>query len=396
MNQIRNQFPIFFNKQNLVYLDSASTTQKPEYVIQKTNEYITQSYANLWRGSYKLAEESDYYYYWCKEKIAKLINCNANEIFFSHNATYCVNIFANAISEAGYLTEWKTIILSIVEHHANILIRQKLAEKHKCNIIWLWLNKDFELDIHELQKIDHDKTALISLSLCSNVLWIKNNLSNVRKIVGESCIFCIDASQAIPNYQINIEELWCDFTFFSAHKFLAYTWLGIWFLQKKLQKKLNAQILGGGVIDSVSQSSYTLKWTIEQFEAGTPNIISIVSLYHAIDWWNIYGWYRERERQEKILVEYLDNEFLKRNSDYNVTNINRKGIWIRTFTSKKNNNQIISDRLSENNICVRTGWHCAYPLYNYIWEPNGSIRVSLYVYNTIEDIDYFFKVLDSK
>lgn len=395
MNKTRDQFPIFTNKQNLVYLDSASSTQKPEFVIQKTNEYITHSYSNLWRGSYKLTEGSDYFYYECKEKIATLIGCKANEIFFSYNATYCINTFANAIAESGHLTRWKKIILSVIEHHANILVRQKLASAYDCDIIRLWLNQDLDLDLEELQNMDHSNTAVISLSLCSNVLWIKNNLSNVRNIVGDSCIFCVDASQAVPNYKINVTELWCDFAFFSAHKFLAYTWLGIGFIKKSLQKKLKAQILGGGIIEEVSQSNYTLKTSIEQFEAGTPNIISIVSLYYAIDRRNHYWWYIEREKQEKILMNYIDNEFLKRKSDYNVINIHKKSIWIRIFTSIKFDNQRINNELSKNNICIRAGWHCAHPLHNYIWMPNGSIRLSLYVYNSIQDIDQFFKTLDS-
>jgi cysteine desulfurase/selenocysteine lyase len=395
MNKTRDQFPIFTNKQNLVYLDSASSTQKPEFVIQKTNEYITHSYSNLWRGSYKLTEESDYFYYECKEKIATLIGCKSNEIFFSHNATYCINTFANAIAESGHLSEWKKIILSIIEHHANILIRQKLASEYNCDIIRLWLNQDLDLDLEELQSMDHTTTAVISLSLCSNVLWIKNNLSKIRNIVGDSCIFCIDASQAIPNYQINVTELWCDFTFFSAHKFLAYTWLGIGFIKKWLQKKLKAQILGGGIIEEVSHSNYLLKTSVEQFEAWTPNIISIVSLNYAIDRWNHYWWYIEREKQEKTLMDHIDKEFIKRESDYKVLNIHKKSIWIRIFTSTKFDNQKINNELSKNNICIRAGWHCTHPLHNYLWMPNGSIRLSLYVYNTIQDIDLFFKTLDS-
>lgn len=393
-NSIRNEFPIFTNKQNLVYLDSASTTQKPEYVIQKTNEYIINSNANLWRSSYKLTEESDYFYYGCKEKIAWLIGCASNEIFFSYNATHCINTFAQAIAEAWYLYSWKKIILSIIEHHANILIRQKLAKSFNCTIVRLWLNKDHELDLNVLQNMDHKDTAIISLSLCSNVLWIKNNLNTIRNIVGESCIFCVDASQAVPNYQINVNDLWCDFIFFSAHKFLAYTGLGVWFIKKSLQKNLNAQILGGGVIEEVSTNYHKLKTWIEQFEAWTPNIISIVSLFHSIDRWNHYWWYSKREQQEKVLINYIDSEFSKR-SEYNIFHHNKNSIWIRTFTSIKHNNQLINEHLSKNNVCIRVGGHCAHPLHSFIWITKGSIRISLYVYNTIHDIEHFFETLDS-
>lgn len=391
---IRDQFSIFKNKPNLVYLDSASSTQKPDYVVQKTSEYIHNSYANLWRGSYILADESDYFYYGCKEKIADLVHCKANEIFFSYNATYCINSFATAIAEAGILSSWKQIILSVIEHHANILIRQKLAKTHNCSILRLGLTKDGELDIDSLKGMVHGDTAVVSLSLCSNVLWIKNNLNTVREIIGNNCIFCVDASQAVPNYQIDIDTLWCDFCCFSAHKFLSYTWLGIGYIKKSLQKTLKAQVLGGGVIEEVSQSSYQLKSSIEQFEAGTPNIISIVSLYYAIERWENYGGYEEWRKQEKTLIDYLDNEFSKRSSQYNILNNKKNSIGIRTFTSTKHSVQKISEHLYKHDICIRSGGHCAHPLHNYLWIHNWSLRLSLYIYNNKEDIERFFSAMD--
>lgn len=170
MSSRRTDFPIFSNNPNLNYLDSASSTQKPSYVIDKTTEYITHSYANIGRGSYGLAEESDHLYYQTKERVGDLIGCKANEVFFSHNSSYCMNILAQSLAESGYFKAGGEILLSVAEHHANILVRQKIAQKFSLSIKWIGLDSDFQFSYHDIVSNLSDKTVLVSLSLCSNVL----------------------------------------------------------------------------------------------------------------------------------------------------------------------------------------------------------------------------------
>ena len=166
----RIDFPIFSNNPNLVYLDSASSTQKPSFVIDKTSEYISHSYANIGRGSYGLAEESDSLYYQTKEKVGDLIGCKAKEVFFSHNSSYCMNIIAQSLASSGYFKPGGEILLSVSEHHSNILVRQKIAQEYSLSIKWIGLTSEYK--ISDLDIVEHlsDKTVLVSLSLCSNVL----------------------------------------------------------------------------------------------------------------------------------------------------------------------------------------------------------------------------------
>jgi cysteine desulfurase/selenocysteine lyase len=179
----KNDFPILVKNPGITYLDSASSTQKPKYVIDKVSDYITSSYANIGRGSYLLAEKSDTYYFGAKEKVAKMIHCKANELFFSYNATYCINTIALSLATSGYLQEGGEIILSITEHHANILIWQQLATQYKLTIKWLDLHTDYTFNLPQLQELVSTKTLLVCLSLCSNVLGIKNDVRHVRQII---------------------------------------------------------------------------------------------------------------------------------------------------------------------------------------------------------------------
>lgn len=404
-------FPIFHNNPGLVYLDSASSTQKPQYVIEKTSEYITQSYANIGRWSYSLADQSDEYYYGCKQKIAGLIHCKEQELFFSHNASYCINSIWLSLIYSNILTADSEIILSISEHHANILIRQQLAQKHGLVIKRLNLNKKQEYDLDELGELINSKTKLICLSACSNVLWIKNNLNEVRSIIGQGCLFLVDGSQAIPNYPVDVQAIDCDFLVRSAHKFLAYTGLGVGYIKNNLIAKLKPGLLGWWTIQDVTQSDFVTKSNIEKFEPWTPNIIAIVSLFHALDYRNSIGGYKQRMTYEKALIDHfvwhmldmsdklilLSNYWLDmsdKSSDSSILADNR--IWLFSFIphpSSELSIPQISQELSSRNICVRSWGHCAYPLSRQLGLWNGSIRASLYIYNTTQDIDRLFAVL---
>lgn len=394
----KNDFPILVKNPGITYLDSASSTQKPKYVIDKVSDYITSSYANIGRGSYLLAEKSDTYYFGAKEKVAKMIHCKANELFFSYNATYCINTIALSLATSGYLQEGGEIILSITEHHANILIWQQLATQYKLTIKWLDLHTDYTFNLPQLQELVSTKTLLVCLSLCSNVLGIKNDVRHVRQIIWPECLFLVDASQAIPNYSVDVYEWDYDFLVFSAHKFLAFTGVWVWFIKHNLISKLTPWIFGWGIVEDVSTQSFTIKNNIEKFEPWTPNIIGIVSLYYALEYRESIGGYERRVKYEKGLIDYTLEKCQSLSDKLKCINIQTNNrIWIFSFIPHTTNKTLeqISGHLNQNNICMRSGGHCAYPLAKHLWLTSGSLRLSLYIYNTKEDIDVFFQAIDN-
>lgn len=389
-------FPIFTNNQNLCYLDSASSTQKPGFVIERVAHYLSSTYANIGRWSYALAEQSDKYYFDTKELIAKLLQCKPNELFFSHNATYCINMIALSLGASGLLLEWWEIILSITEHHANILIRQHVAKVYKLHIKRLGLREDLTFDMSELQQLITTKTAIVCVTLCSNVLGIRNDVRHVRQIIGEQCLLFVDWSQAVPNYPVSVQELDCDFLVFSAHKFLAYTGVWVWYIRHNLISRLTPWVLGWGIVDTVNTITHILKNSIEKFEPWTPNIIGIVSLYYAIryresiggyEWWRSYEKELIRHTLERCqsLSDKLKSITMQQNDRVGIFSFN---LW----KSDKTLHQI-GEYLSKHQICVRVGGHCAYPLSTYLWLSQWSLRVSFYIYNTKDDIDKFFDTL---
>lgn len=391
MSSIRDQFPIFSNHHNLVYLDSASSTQKPKYVIDKTSEYIATSYANIGRWSYFLADRSDYFYYSCKEKIGKLINALPQEIFFWHNSSHCINSIGHSLAQSWYFKPWWEIIIGIAEHHSNILIWQQFAKQYSLTIRRVWLTKEHTIDTDELRLLVNTNTCLTCLTACSNVLGIKNDISIIRSIIGHTCFFLLDASQAIPHYSIDIQSLDVDGMVFSGHKFLAYTWVGVGYIKQSLIKKLKPWLVWWGTVEDVDYKEGLFKWSIDKFEVWTPNIIGIVSLYYALERWEQYWWYIQREKEEKNLLSYTLNQCLSLSDTLTMTyQWEKDRIGIITFTPNKDVSlPWLYEFLNKHTICVRSGWHCAYPLAKYLWLHKGTIRLSLYVYNTTNDIDIF-------
>lgn len=392
---IKNDFPIFHNNLGLVYLDSASSSQKPQYVIDATNEYIGTQYANIGRWSYSIAEASDELYFTTKQQTAKLIGSASNEIIFTPNATYAINTFVLALIQSNYFQPGDEIILSIAEHHANILVRENIAVRHCLTIKRVGLTEALTVDMDDLQSKISPQTKLVGLTLCSNVLGVRNDLKGIRDIIGSKTLLLVDGSQAVPNYQVDVKQIDCDVLVFSTHKFLAYTWLGILYMKKSLINKLTPWLFGGWIVEDATTSRFTLKPETEKFEPGTPNIISIASWYHAMKYWTSIGWYDAWNAHEKSLINYMSDRISDMSDKLSIIN-DKRDIGIFSFGSREQNQiQLLSQKLNEHHICVRTWWHCAYPLAHYLGAEQGSIRVSLYIYNTTQDIDAFINCIRS-
>ena len=390
---IRQDFPIFANQLNLVYLDSASTTHKPNFVIQQTDTYISSSYANIGRGSYPLAMQSEDIYDASKVAAAKLINTTIDQIIYTHSSTYAYNMLAYSLVESSILTPWSSIILSISEHHANLVIRQKLSQTHGFLIKLVWLAEDGKLDYMHLESLLDDTVTVVSLTGASNVTGVVTDITRVRQIIGSEKFLIIDGSQLVPNRRVDVQELWIDALVWTTHKMMWYTGLGILYLNKKWMSRLICPRVGGAVIDTVTRDSYTLQsWSVAR-EPGTPNLIAAVSYLYALQYFDSIGWYEKWESHEQYLIEYVINKF---NQQTKLTLINSQlenRLWVFSFyLSGRSSILQLWEKLWQSWVCIRTWGHCAHPLVEEL--RHGQLgRLSLYVYSTKEDIDRFFEVI---
>jgi cysteine desulfurase / selenocysteine lyase len=390
---IKQDFPIFTSYSDLVYLDSASTTHKPNFVIEQTNKYISSSYANIGRGSYPLAMNSEDVYDASKAAAAKLINTTADQIIYTHSSTYAYNMLAYSLVESGILTSWSSIILSISEHHANLVIWQKLSQTHGFVIKFVWLTKDGWLDDEQLEYLLDDSVKVVSLTGASNVTGVITDIARVRNMIWPERFLVIDGSQLVPNRRVDVQTLWIDALIWTAHKMMWYTGLGMLYLSKKCISRLVCPRVGGAVIDTVTRDSYTLQsWSVAR-EPGTPNLIAAASYLYALQYFDSIGWYEWWEKYEQRLIEYALEKFAQQHRLMLVNNQSEHRLWVFSFYLTDGSSMLqLGEKLWQQWICIRTWGHCAHPLVEEIW--HGQLgRLSLYVYSTRDDVDRFFDML---
>ena len=395
-NKWKKLFPIFGEHPEIVYLDNAASTQKPKAVIEWVSDYLKNSYANIHRWLYPLSDQSEELYYKSKCALAKLINCKPNEIIYSYNSTYCLNLLAQALVNNWKLWKWDKVLLWIWEHHSNILPRKTLSRIFWFNIEFINETKNFEIDWKDLDKKLDKHVKVVSLSHVSNVTWQIMEVEKVRKKIGEKVFFIIDWSQSVPHIPVDIETLQCDALIMTWHKMMAYTWLGMLYLKHDYIKSLNPLILWWWTVKDVSIDDYSLQNNADKREAWTPNIVWAISLLKALETIEYIWWMEKIREHEKNLIKKLCDWFNKRKDQltllWTLQSDNR--IWTFSFIplNNKNFNQLW-DLFAKKNIYIRTWWHCAYPLHKSlnIW---WSARVSTYLYNSQKDIEKFFEALD--
>lgn len=395
-NKWKKLFPIFDKHPDLVYLDNAASTQKPKTVIDWVSDFLKNDYANIHRWLYFLSEKSEELYYESKCALARLINCKPSEIIYSYNSTYCINLLAQALVNTWKLWKWDKVLLWNREHHSNILPWQTLSKTFWFKIDFIKEDKNYNIDRKDFDKKFDKKVKVVSLSHVSNVTWQIMEVGKVREKIWENVFFMVDWSQSVPHFPVDIEQIQCDALIMTGHKMMAQTWLGMLFLKRNRIKELNPFILWGGTVKDVSINDFSLQNNADKREAWTPNIVWAVSLLKALETIEKLGWIEQIRKHEKNLIKILCEWFEKREDKvkliWNHEPNNR--IWTFSFIiNDENNFNKIWDYFSKNNICIRTGWHCAYPLHKSldIW---WSARISTYLYNTKKDIEKFFEVLD--
>ena len=395
-NEWKKLFPIFSEHPEIVYLDNAASTQKPKAVIDWVSDFLKDGYANIHRWLYPLSDKSEELYYQSKCALASLINCKPNEIIYSYNSTYCLNLLAQALVNSWKLWKWDKVLLWIWEHHSNILPRKTLSKIFWFKIEFINETKDFQIDWKDFEKKLDKHVKVVSLSHVSNVTWEIMEVEEVRKKIWQKVFFIVDGSQSVPHIPIDIENIQCDALIMTWHKMMAYTWLGMLYLKHDYIKTLDPLILWWWTVKDVSIEDFSLQNNADKREAWTPNIIGAVSLLKALETIEQLGWMEKIRDHEKFLIKKLCEWFETRKDEITlIWNLNADNrIWTFSFIANDNKNfNQLWDLFSNKNIYIRTGWHCAYPLHKSL-NVGWSDRVSTYLYNTEKDIEKFFDTLD--
>jgi len=394
IQKIRKDIPLLnqtINGKKIIYLDSAATTQKPTVVIKKEKDFYEQYNANVHRGLYTIAAKATQEYESSRDTIAKFLNAEREEIIFSSGTTASINTVAHVLEPS--IKENDEIIITIMEHHSNFVPWQQLAQRTKAKLIIVPLAKDnITLNLNYLKESLSSKTKIIAVSYISNTLGTKNPIKEIiqeAKKVG--AITIIDAAQAVSHLPIDVKELDCDFLAFSGHKIMGPTGIGILFGKKHHLQNLEPVFHGGEMIKEVTQTKTTWNDLPWKWEAGTPNIAGAIALAEAIR-------YHQSFPSEKInsylneLKKYTQEQLKKFSQLTIISSTQEQSAPIITFTLKNIHPHDIAEILNRDNICIRAGHHCTMPLHHDL-KLNATARISLYHYNTKEEIDQLIKSL---
>ena len=391
---LKSDFPIFENNPELVFLDNAASTQKPQYVIDGVSEFVACDYANIHRWMYSLSERSEEAYHHSKALVGELLNCKASEIVYSYNSTYGINLIAQSLVISDILKTWDVVLLWIREHHANILPRQILAERKGFKIEFFNINEEYEIDRDDFDQKYSDKVKVVSVAHVSNVTGKIYDVKKIKSKLREDTFFLVDGSQSVPNFPVDVQDIWCDCLVFTGHKMMAYTGIWVVYLKKERIKKLKPIIRGGWTIEDVSIEGHSLTTNSDKFEAGTPNIIGAVSLGKAIEYITSIGWMEKIREHEQQLVKLCLEGFSKLKDKVEILwplTTDRVAVFSFVLSNNTNFNNI-GEIFAENDIAIRCGGHCAYPLHKHFKKP-GTCRMSGYLYNDEADITRFFDIL---
>jgi cysteine desulfurase / selenocysteine lyase len=402
----KKDFPIFHHNPELVYLDSASTTQKPNHVLERMASCMSHGYANIHRWSYELSEQAEEMYHASKSKIASFLWAKSGgEIHYFYNATAAFNYLEASIGFSNWVKKWDVILLSQLEHHANIVPWQILAKTLGVEVRFTPIKKDWRLDMEALRKELTPNVKVISLSWWSNVTGEILSLAKIRDIINtkysasDKPLFIIDGSQRFPHIQTNVQELEIDFFIFTGHKVFSDTWIWVLYGKENLLRQLSPAWSGWWAINSVTENGYESAGLPFRHEPGTPHIIGAASLLGSLEYIESIGGYTSIEKHERVLIDYVFQK-LYRSPSYlkgNITLINDlnspERIWVFSFVFPNIHTLDMADYLADHHIAVRAGHHCTEPLHKALGIP-ASLRMSLSVYNSEKDIDQFFEALE--
>lgn len=395
LKEAREDFPILkrkINDNNLVFLDNGATTQKPIQVIDAISNYYKNYNSNIHRSVYTLGDESERIYMESKELVKDFINADSyEEIVYTSGTTESLNFVARIIEQD--IKEGDEIILTYMEHHANIVPWQQLASRKNLVLKYLDLDEKGRINLTQLQDYISPKTKVVSLCHASNVLGNINPVYEIGELLKDKDIyFVVDAAQSAPHLKLDVKKMNCDFLAFSAHKMCGPTGIGVLYGKKSLLEKFDPVEFGGGMIGIVEERSASWAVLPDKFEAGTPLLAQAAGLGATIKYLNEIG-LENIEKYTKSLTQYLYTELSKiENIDiYGTDNIEEK-VSLISFNLKGVHPHDLTSFLDEKGICIRAGHQCTQLLLQKL-DTYSVARVSIYLYNTKEEIDFFIKTL---
>ena len=393
---IRRDFPIFDRKirdgKRLVYLDSGATSQKPESVIAAESDFYRLHNAAVHRGAHQLAEEATDIYEGARAKVASFIGAAESEVIFTKSATESLNLVAYAMGNAPIgnrfnLQPGDSIVVTEMEHHANLIPWQQLAARTGAVLSWFEVTPEGRLDLAQIDKVITEKTKVVALTHQSNVLGTINPLEAiVQRAHQVGAVIVLDACQSVPHMKVDVAKLGVDFVAFSGHKVLGPTGVGVLWGRAELLDELPPFLTGGSMIETVTMTSATWAPAPRKFEAGVPNMAQAAGLGAAIDYLSNIGMdaiYQHEQELTHSLISSLSE--IEEVTIVGPTDMNLRGGSV-SFTVGDIHPHDLGQFLDSQGIAVRTGHHCAWPL-NRKMGVVATTRASLYLYNTQEDLD---------
>ena len=396
LNKIRDDFPILksrINNHQLVYFDNAATTQKPQSVIDGISNYYKSYNANIHRGIHSLAEKATEEFEETRSLIKEFINASSeNEIIFTRGTTEGINLISSSLSKF-YFNEGDEIIISEMEHHSNIVPWQMIAKENKLNLKVINVSGDGEIDMDHFKSLISEKTKLVSIVYISNTL---GTINPVKKII-EKCrenniLSVVDGAQSSAHKKIDVTDLNCDFYVFSAHKMYGPTGVGVVYGKEEILEKMPPYMGGGEMIKDVSFSNTSYNSLPYKFEAGTPNIGDVIGFKEAITYIKNIG-IENIETYEISLKKYTEDA-LKKIDGIKIVGTAKDKVGIFSFTTEKVHYYDLGLLLDAKGIALRTGHHCTQPLMDK-YSLDGTARLSLAMYNSTEEVDYFIESLSN-
>lgn len=391
MRENRYDFPML-NK-DIIYLDNGATTFKPQIVVDSMNDYYKNYCANAHRGDYTISYKVDVNYENARKKVADFINADFEETIFTSGATESLNMIVTGFFK-NLLEPDDEVLLTKSEHASNVLPWFRLAKTNGIKIRYIDLDENLHVTMDNVKKSVTSKTKVISIAGITNVVGDERPIDDICKFAHANDIFVVvDGAQLVPHKKVDVKKSDIDFLAFSGHKMCGPTGIGVLYGKKEFLEKLEPVYLGGGMNESFdNEDEVYLKELPTRLEAGTPNIAGAIGLGSAIDYLNSIGMDNINEYEEKLKSYLIDKliklpyvDILNLESDSGIVSFNIDGIF----------SQDVAFYLNKYNICVRAGNHCAKILKNETGVKN-SLRVSLYFYNTYDEIDRLVELLSDK
>lgn len=395
MLNVRNDFPILtkqHNGHNLVYLDNAATTQKPKQVIQSVVDFLENHNGNPHRGAHILSVEASEAYDQAREAVRRFINARSSEeVIFVRNATEGMNLIARSYGET-HLQKGDKIVIPISEHHANLVTWQRVCRVTGAELVYMYLDETGHFTEEDLAKID-TSVKIVAFAGISNVLGMKVPAEKIIERAHDAgAVVVYDGAQAVPHMKVDVQALDCDFMVFSGHKMLGSAGTGVVYGKKDLLNDMEPFLLGGDMIEYVQEQTTTFNVLPFKFEAGTENVEGAVALRAAIEYLERLGWEAIEAHEHALVVRALEG--LKKIPHIRIIGSTdpEEKTGVIAFMIDGVHPHDAATILDSYGIAIRSGHHCAQPFGAHIGA-EASNRISFYIYNTIEEVDYFLETL---